>query len=69
MLMEEGAQKALDDMDSCIMQGEVCSIQERINNVQTSDAFLNYLQDIIDFAIDNLTLKDKGPSNGTFSRQ
>ncbi len=50
MLYGEGAEKALASMNTCMMQDDVADIQNRIETVHTSGAFVDYLQDIIHFS-------------------
>ena len=50
ILQGEGAQKALAAMDSCMMQDDVADIQGRIETIHTSDAFIEYLQDLIHYS-------------------
>jgi MoxR-like ATPase len=49
ILQGEGAQAVLDRLDHCMGRQDVRQIQEAITHVHTSDAFLEYLQDIIHF--------------------
>lgn len=49
LLREEGAQGLLEEMDTCIVREDVLEIQEKISQVHASDAFLDYLQDIVDY--------------------
>lgn len=49
ILMGEGAQNALDAMNTCQMHDSVLNIQAAVGRVHASDAFLDYLQDIIHF--------------------
>ena len=49
ILKGEGAQAVLDAMDTCVMHDDVAGIQRKISQVNASDAFIDYLQDIIHF--------------------
>jgi len=49
ILQGEGAQAVLENMSACMVKEDVVKIQDQINRVHTSDAFLDYLQDILDF--------------------
>ncbi len=49
ILRGRGAQAALEEISACMEKERVCRIQEEINRVHASDAFLDYLQDIIHF--------------------
>ena len=49
ILKGEGAQAVLDAMDSCMLHDDVAGIQAKISKVRASDAFIDYLQDIIHF--------------------
>lgn len=49
LLMGEKAEVLLDRMESCLMAESVAEIQEQVNQVHISDAFLEYLQDILGF--------------------
>jgi len=49
-LLQKGDSKRLvDQMEACLTLNQVLLIQEKIAAVNTSDALLDYLQDIIDF--------------------
>jgi MoxR-like ATPase len=50
MLCGEGADKALAAMDTCLRQDDVAEIQRRVSDVHTSDTFVEYLQDIIQYS-------------------
>jgi MoxR-like ATPase len=50
MLYGEGADKALAAMDTCLRQDDVAEIQHRVSDVHTSDTFVEYLQDIIQYS-------------------
>lgn len=49
ILKGEGAQAAMDAMDTCLMHDNVLSIQKKISKVHASETFIEYLQDIIEF--------------------
>lgn len=49
ILQGEGAQVAMERLVHCMGTQEVRQIQEAVTRVHTSDAFLEYLQDIIHF--------------------
>jgi len=49
ILQGEGAQAALERLDHCMGRQDVRQIQEAVTRVHTSDAFLEYLQDILHF--------------------
>ncbi len=49
LLRGEGADEILARMSACLDSESVLKIQEQIAQVHTSDAFLDYLQDIVDF--------------------
>src|SRR6056297_2362443 len=49
ILQGEGAQAVLENMSACMVKEDVVKIQDQINRVHTSDAFLDYLQDILHF--------------------
>jgi MoxR-like ATPase len=49
ILKGEDARITIKNMSPCISKDDVLSIQERITHVHTSDAFLDYLQDILHF--------------------
>jgi len=40
---------ALDSMQRCLTPDDVLALQEQVDRVAVSEAFLNYLQDLIDF--------------------
>jgi MoxR-like ATPase len=49
-LLKQGEVKsALYSLEPCLTSGEVVSIQKQITNVHTSDALLDYVQDLLDF--------------------
>ena len=50
LLMGEEAGDILGKMDSCLIHEDVTDIQDKIKKVIVSDAFVEYLQDIIDFS-------------------
>ncbi|MFW6081310.1 MAG: AAA family ATPase [Desulfosalsimonas sp.] len=50
ILKGEGAQYALDEIEPCMTGQQVSEIQENVRGVHTSDAFIEYLQDIINFS-------------------
>jgi MoxR-like ATPase len=41
--------KALDSMQRCLSPEDVLALQKQVDRVHVSDAFLNYLQDLLDF--------------------
>jgi MoxR-like ATPase len=49
ILKGEGAQAVLDVMNACMVNDDVFAIQADIGGVHASDAFIDYLQDIIQF--------------------
>ncbi len=49
ILKGEDARITIKNMSPCISKDDVLSIQEQITHVHTSDAFLDYLQDILHF--------------------
>ncbi|MDZ7831752.1 MAG: MoxR family ATPase [Desulfobacterales bacterium] len=49
ILQGDGAQAALENMSHCMDKADVIRIQDEITRVHTSDAFLDYLQDILHF--------------------
>ncbi len=49
LLKTGGTQRRVADMTACIRQDRVVEIQETITGVHASDAFFDYLQDIIAF--------------------
>jgi MoxR-like ATPase len=49
LLKEKGTHDLVSAMDSCLLVEDVLMIQEKITQVHTSDALLEYLQDILDF--------------------
>ncbi len=49
LLREEGVEGILAEMDTCMLVNSVLEIQEQVSRVHVSDAFIEYLQDIIDF--------------------
>ena len=49
LLKTGGTQRRVADMSSCILKKNVIEIQEEIGRVHASDAFFDYLQDIIAF--------------------
>ncbi len=49
LLREEGTQQLVGDMKPCILREQVVDIQKKIGEVHVSDAFLEYLQDLIIF--------------------
>ncbi len=49
ILINGGAGNALAEMGACMLEADVCAIQDRCAGVHASDTFLEYLQDIIDF--------------------
>jgi len=54
LLRGEQAQRvALRDMQQCISPDEVLALQQQVNQVRVADAFLNYLQDLLDFSRDS----------------
>ncbi len=49
-LLQRGmAVQSQDEIDAFLDDGDVLDIQNRVKTVRTSDAFLEYLQDLIDF--------------------
>ena len=40
---------ALENMKRCLAPEDVLALQEQVDRVTVSDAFLNYLQDLLDF--------------------
>ncbi|HMA67262.1 MAG TPA: MoxR family ATPase [Desulfosalsimonadaceae bacterium] len=49
ILQGEGAQSLLEGLEPCMGRHDVCRVQEEVGGVHTSDAFLEYLQDIVHF--------------------
>jgi MoxR-like ATPase len=49
ILKGRGAQAALEKLHHCMAKEDVRRVQEAVGRVHTSDAFLAYLQDILDF--------------------
>jgi MoxR-like ATPase len=49
LLQGEGAENLLKKINTCMMMERVIEIQHQVDQVHVSDAFLEYLQDIIDF--------------------
>ncbi len=49
LLREEGTQQLVGDMKPCILREQVVDIQKKIGEVHVSDAFLEYLQDLLVF--------------------
>jgi len=49
LLMGEETKIILSEMKECMVHEEVLSVQEKVKNVHASDAFFEYLQDILDF--------------------
>ncbi|MBU0971672.1 MAG: AAA family ATPase [Proteobacteria bacterium] len=49
ILKGEGADRAMAELDCCMAQKDVLGIQARIDRVHSSDTFLAYLQDLLEF--------------------
>ncbi len=49
ILQGEGAQAELERLTHCMDKTDVCRIQEAVSQVHTSDAFLDYLQNLLHF--------------------
>lgn len=49
ILQGEGAQAELERLTHCMDKTDVCRVQEAIAQVHTSDAFLDYLQNLLHF--------------------
>ncbi len=49
LLQGEEAKKILAEMNVCMFHEDVLSIQEKVKNIHASDAFFEYLQDLLDF--------------------
>jgi MoxR-like ATPase len=49
LLMGEETKKILSEMQECMFHENVLSVQEKVKNVHASDAFFEYLQDLLDF--------------------
>ena len=49
LLREAGTQEMVATMDSCMLREDVIEIQESVERVNVSDAFLDYLQDLLTF--------------------
>ncbi|MFP4158339.1 MAG: AAA family ATPase, partial [Desulfobacterales bacterium] len=50
ILQGEGAQEALDEIEPYMTGQQVCEIQENVRRVHTSDTFIEYVQDILNFS-------------------
>lgn len=49
ILQGEGSQDALEEIETCMTGDRVCEIQEKVRQVHTSDAFIEYIQEILHF--------------------
>jgi MoxR-like ATPase len=49
LLREAGTQELVSEMDSCMLRDDVIEIQRSVEGVKVSDAFLDYLQDLLTF--------------------
>lgn len=49
LLMGEETKTILSGMKECMFHDDVLTVQEKVKNVHASDAFFEYLQDLLDF--------------------
>jgi MoxR-like ATPase len=49
ILQGRGSDPAPAGLDGCLLPGSIPEIQDQVSRVHTSDTFLDYLQDILDF--------------------